>query len=63
LKLLFDQNLSPFLCDSLSDVFPQSAHVRQIGLRDADTPAEDRLGARRKLLDRIDREAAARQRG
>ena len=36
MKLLFDQNLSSTLCRSLSDCFPGSAHVREIGLRDAD---------------------------
>ena len=35
MKLLFDQNLSPRLSRSLADLFPKSAHVRDIGLRDA----------------------------
>jgi predicted nuclease of predicted toxin-antitoxin system len=36
MKLLFDQNLSPRLPQLFADLFPGSAHVRQIGLRDAD---------------------------
>jgi predicted nuclease of predicted toxin-antitoxin system len=35
-KLLFDQNLSPWLCRRLADRFPDSVHVREIGLRDAE---------------------------
>jgi predicted nuclease of predicted toxin-antitoxin system len=34
-RLLLDQNLSPWLCLALSDCFPRSVHVRHIGLRDA----------------------------
>ena len=39
MKLLFDQNLSPRLPRALSDLFPDSAHVREIGLRDASDAA------------------------
>jgi|ERR1051326_4381107 predicted nuclease of predicted toxin-antitoxin system len=35
MKLLFDQNLSPRLARLLSDLYPDSAHVRDAGLRDA----------------------------
>ncbi len=35
MKLLFDQNLSPRLPQLLSDLYPDSIHVRAIGLRDA----------------------------
>ena len=35
MKLLFDQNLSPRLARSLADIYPESVHVREIGLRDA----------------------------
>ena len=35
MKLLFDQNLSPRLARLLSDLYPDSVHVRDIGLRDA----------------------------
>lgn len=34
MKLLFDQNLSPRLPRLLVDLFPDSVHVRAIGLRD-----------------------------
>jgi predicted nuclease of predicted toxin-antitoxin system len=36
MKLLFDQNLSPRLTRLLADIYPESIHVREIGLRDAD---------------------------
>lgn len=32
MKLLFDENLSPRLVQTLADVFPGSAHVHRIGL-------------------------------
>ena len=32
MKLLFDQNLSPRLVDRLSDVYPESVHVSEVGL-------------------------------
>ena len=35
MKLLFDQNLSPHLSRVLSNLYPDSAHVRDVGLRDA----------------------------
>jgi predicted nuclease of predicted toxin-antitoxin system len=36
MKLLFDQNLSHRLVKSLGDLFPDSVHVRLIGLAEAD---------------------------
>jgi predicted nuclease of predicted toxin-antitoxin system len=36
MRLLFDQNLSPRLPLSLADIYPDSVHVREVGLRDAD---------------------------
>jgi predicted nuclease of predicted toxin-antitoxin system len=36
MKLLFDQNLSPRLCDRLADLFPGSAHIDPLGLGTAD---------------------------
>ncbi len=36
MRLLFDQNLSPRLPHLLSDLFPDSVHVREVGLRDSD---------------------------
>ena len=35
MKLHFDQNVSPWLCKTLSDLFPDSTHVREVGLREA----------------------------
>jgi predicted nuclease of predicted toxin-antitoxin system len=36
LKLLFDQNLAPRLVRSLADIYPDSLHVREVGLAEAD---------------------------
>ena len=36
MKLLFDENLSPRLVDLLHDLFPDSVHVRDVGLNSAD---------------------------
>ena len=38
MKLLFDENLSPNLPDSLADLFPNSLHVRDVGMRATDDP-------------------------
>jgi len=38
-KLLFDENLSYKLVHRLADVFPDSLHVRDVGLSSADDPA------------------------
>jgi predicted nuclease of predicted toxin-antitoxin system len=35
MKLLFDQNLSPRLPRLLADIYADSIHVREVGLRDA----------------------------
>jgi predicted nuclease of predicted toxin-antitoxin system len=34
-RLLFDENVAPRLVEALSDLFPDSVHVRQIGLSSA----------------------------
>lgn len=39
MRLLFDQNLSPRLPRLLSDLFPESVHVREAGLAAADDTA------------------------
>ncbi len=39
MKLLFDENLSPRLARSLADVYPDSAHVMDVGLSEADDRA------------------------
>lgn len=36
MKILFDQNLSPRLVTLLTDLFPGSAHVRDLQLREAE---------------------------
>ena len=36
MKLLFDQNLSPRLPHLLADIYADSIHVREVGMRDAD---------------------------
>ena len=38
MKLLFDENLSPKLVLLLADAFPDSLHVRDVGLEAADDP-------------------------
>ena len=38
MNLLFDENLSPQLARLLDDLFPQSIHVRDVGLKAADDP-------------------------
>lgn len=38
MKLLFDENLSHKLARHLADVFPNSIHVRDIGLKASDDP-------------------------
>lgn len=35
MKLLFDQNLSPRLPRLLAELYPDSMHVREVGLREA----------------------------
>ena len=39
MKLLFDQNLSPRLPHSLANLYPGSAHVRDVALAEADDAA------------------------
>ena len=38
MRLLFDENLSHKLVRLLDDIFPQSLHVRDVGLKSADDP-------------------------
>ena len=35
MRLLFDQNLSPRLKETLRDLYPESVHVRDVGLESA----------------------------
>lgn len=39
MKLLFDENLSFRLVRALADIYPESAHVRDVGLLGAEDPA------------------------
>ena len=39
MKLLFDQNLSIALVQRLEDLFPQSQHVKSVGMMEADDVA------------------------
>ena len=36
MKLLFDENLSHKLAELLADIFPNSTHVRNVGLKSSD---------------------------
>ena len=38
MKLLFDENLSPTLPRRLADIFPDSVHVRDIGMKATEDP-------------------------
>ena len=38
MKLLFDENLSHKLARQLADIFPDSIHVRDVGLKATDDP-------------------------
>lgn len=38
MKLLFDENLSHKLAHRLADLFPDSIHVRDVGLKSSDDP-------------------------
>ena len=38
MKLLFDENLSPHLARLVADIFPDSVHVREVGLKAAGDP-------------------------
>ena len=38
MKLLFDENLSPALPRRIADLFPNSVHVRDVGMKAADDP-------------------------
>ena len=35
MRLLFDQNVAPRLVEALSDLFPDSTHVRRLGMAEA----------------------------
>lgn len=49
MSLLFDQNLSPRLARSLSDLFPLSIHVREVDLHNASDDVVWRFAADHRL--------------
>ncbi len=50
MKLLFDENLSYRLVTALSDIYPDSNHVRDVGLVGADDRRIWRYAANREFL-------------
>lgn len=50
MKLLFDQNLSYKLVKRLADLFPDSIHVREVGLKEADDPVIWEYAKRNDLM-------------
>ena len=38
MKLLYDENLAPSLVEALADIFPESLHIREVGLKSAPDP-------------------------
>ena len=38
MKLLYDENLAPSLVGELADIFPESLHIREVGLKAAPDP-------------------------
>ena len=54
MKLLFDQNLSHKLAHRLADLFPDSTHVREIGLKEAEDPAVWEYAKQQGVDDRVE---------
>jgi predicted nuclease of predicted toxin-antitoxin system len=50
MKLLFDHNLSQRLVRSLTDVYPDCVHVRDVGLHTADDETVWRYAVQHKLV-------------
>ena len=50
MKLLFDQNISPSLVALLADLFPESLHVRTVGLERATDDSVWRFALERGFL-------------
>jgi len=49
-KLLFDENLSHQLVRLLADIFPDSRHVRDVGLKSADDPVVWQYAKQQRLV-------------
>ena len=50
MKLLFDENLSHRLVAKLSGLFPESTHVRLVGLKSAEDPEVCQLAVREDFV-------------
>ena len=50
MKLLFDENLSPELVRLIADIFPDSVHVREVGLKSADDPVVWQYAKEHRLI-------------
>jgi predicted nuclease of predicted toxin-antitoxin system len=48
-RLLLDQNLSPYLVDALRDLYPDSTHVRDVDLASADDEMVWNFAAQQRL--------------
>jgi predicted nuclease of predicted toxin-antitoxin system len=48
-RLLLDQNLSPYLVDALRDLYPDSTHVRDVNLASADDEVVWNFAAQQRL--------------
>jgi len=53
MKLLFDENLSPKLPNRLSDLFPGSLHVRDVGMKATIDCGNSRSKYRAKLQETV----------
>jgi predicted nuclease of predicted toxin-antitoxin system len=49
-RLLFDENLSPQLVRLVADLFPDSLHVRNVGLKSADDPVVWQYAKENRLI-------------
>ncbi len=50
MRLLFDQNLSPRLVSALADQYPESIHVRDVGLHSASDESDWAYAAEHGLM-------------
>ena len=50
MRLLFDENLSPQLVRLVADLFPESLHVRDVGLKSADDPVVWQYAKENRLI-------------
>lgn len=50
MKLLFDENLAPGLVARLRDIYPESVHVRDLGLKSSPDPVVWKFAAERGFI-------------